>query len=107
MDAFGFSLDYLPLAQFISNIPQANQKVRFVEAWPVTSTDGKSETIAAYQKLPVIMKKLYGKGAVVMIGDSSFFWNKNLETEESHVQENIEFLKWLLGNIQIKPRVTS
>ena len=82
MDAFGFSLDYLPLAQFISVIPQANQRVRFVEAWPVISTGEKSETIAAYQKFPVMMKRPYGKGTVVMIGDSSFFWNKNLETEE-------------------------
>ena len=96
MDAFGFSLDYLPLAQFISVIPQANQRVRFVESWPVVSTGEKSEVIAAYQTFPVIMKKPYGEGTVVMIGDSSFFWNKNLEMEESHVQENVEFLKWLL-----------
>jgi hypothetical protein len=99
MDAFGFSLDYLPLAQFISVIPQANQRVRFVESWPLISTDGKSEILAAYQKLPVIMRKTYGKGTVVMIGDSSFFWNKNLEMEEGHVQENVEFLRWLLGSL--------
>jgi hypothetical protein len=100
MDVFGFSLDYLPLAQFISVIPQASQRVRFVEAWPVISVDGKSEIIAAYQKFPVIMKRPYGKGTVVMIGDSSFFWNKNLEAEEGHIQENVEFLKWLLNSIQ-------
>ena len=98
MNAFGFSVDYLPLAQFISVIPQANQRVRFVESWPLISTDGQSEVLAAYQKLPVIMKRPFGKGTVVMIGDSSFFWNKNLEMEESHVQENVEFLKWLLGS---------
>lgn len=100
MDAFGFSLDYLPLAQFISVIPQANQRVRFVESWPLISTDGKSEILAAYQKLPVIMRRTYEKGMVVMIGDSSFFWNKNLEMEESHVQENVEFLRWLLNSIK-------
>ena len=100
MNAFGFSVDYLPLAQFISVIPHANQKVRFVEAWPITGSDGECETIAAYQKFPVILKRPYGKGSVVMIGDSSFFWNKNLEAEETHVQENVEFLKWLLSNLK-------
>lgn len=100
MDTFGFALDYLPLAQFISVIPQANQRVRFAEAWPVISTGEQSEVIAAYQTLPVVMKKPYGKGTVVMIGDSSFFWNKNLEMEENTVQENIEFLKWLLENLK-------
>ena len=100
MESFGFSIDYLPLAQFISVISYANQKVRFSEAWPVVSSGGKSTVVASYQKLPVIVKKAYGKGQVVMIGDSSFFWNKNLETEESQLQENINFLKWLLSNIK-------
>ena len=99
MESFGFSVDYLPLAQFISIISYANQKVRFAEAWPVVSRGEKSEVIAAYQKFPVVMKKAYGKGTVVMIGDSSFFWNKNLEMEESHIQENVEFLRWLLNDI--------
>jgi hypothetical protein len=99
MDAFGFSVDNLPLAQFISVIPAAGQRVRFVEAWPVTSREKGSEVIAAYKNYPVIMKKLYGKGTVVMIGDSSFFWNVNLEMEESHTEENVNFLKWLLSSL--------
>jgi hypothetical protein len=100
MDTFGFAVDYLPLAQFISVIPQANQRVRFAEAWPVISTGEQGAVIAAYQTFPVVMKKSYGKGTVVMIGDSSFFWNKNLEMEETHLQENVEFLKWLLNSIK-------
>ena len=100
MESFGFSIDYLPLAQFISVIPHANQKVRFFDAWPVVNYGEKSEVIAAYQKFPVVVKKAYGKGTVVLIGDSSFFWNKNLEMEESNIQENINFLQWLLSNIK-------
>jgi len=98
--SFGFSLDYLPLAQFISIIPYANQKVKFFEAWPVLSTDEKGEVIAAYQQFPVVMKKSYGKGQVVLIGDSSFFWNVNLEMEESYTSENIQFLQWLLESLK-------
>ena len=100
MDSFGFSIDYLPLAQFISIIPYANQKVRFFEAWPVVSTGEKSVVIAAYRKFPVVVKKPYGKGQVIMIGDSSFFCNKNLEMEERHIKENIDFLRWLLESLK-------
>jgi len=38
-----------------------------------------------------------------MIGDSSFFWNANLEMEESHTEENVEFLKWLLEGLKERP----
>ena len=100
MDAFGFSVDHLPLAQFISVIPAAGQRVRFFEAWPVMSRGEGGEVIAAYKNYPVIMKKPYGKGTVVMIGDSSFFWNANLEMEESHTAENVNFLKWLLSSLE-------
>jgi len=100
MESFGLSIDYLPLAQFISTLPYANQKVKFFEAWPVVSSDQKGEVIAAYQTLPVIVKKPYGKGQVILIGDSSFFWNQNLEMEESHIQENVNFLKWLLSSMR-------
>jgi hypothetical protein len=96
LESFGFSIDYLPLAQFISVIPYANQKVRFFEAWPVVSTDSKSMVIAAYLTYPVAVKKTSGKGQVVVIGDSSFFWNKNLEMEENYTPENVQFLQWLL-----------
>ena len=100
METFGFSIDHLPLAQFISVIPQSTQKVKLFEAWPVVSEGGGSEVIAAFRHLPVVVKKAYGKGDVVMIGDSSFFWNQNLEMEKSHIIENINFLRWLLGNLK-------
>jgi hypothetical protein len=100
LDAFGFSIEHLPLAQFISVIPAAGQKVRFFEAWPIASSAPGSEVIAAYQKFPVVMRQRYGKGTVVVIGDSSFFWNVNLEMEESHTVENVEFLKWLLAGLK-------
>lgn len=100
MDIFGYSIEHLPLAQFMSVIPSANQRVRFFEAWPIVSKGTQSEVIAAYQKFPVVVKRAYGKGQVVVIGDSSFFWNKNLEMEESHIKENIEFLRWLFENLK-------
>jgi hypothetical protein len=100
MDAFGFSIDHLPLAQFVSVIPAAGQRVRLFEAWPIAGRGAGVEVVAAYQKFPVVMKQPYGKGTVVMIGDSSFFWNANLEMEESHTPENVAFLKWLLEGLK-------
>ena len=99
MRQFGMAVDNIPLGRFISVIPQFRQKVMFLEAWPVLSLDGEAEVIASYGKLPVIMRRHHGEGQVILIGDSSFFWNKNLEMEKSHVQENVQFIKWLTGNL--------
>jgi len=104
METFGFSVEHLPLAQFISIIGYANQRARFYEAWPVVSSGGKGQVVASFREYPVVVKKPYGQGHVVMIGDSSFFWNKNLEMEESNTQENIQFLKWLLESIKSEKR---
>ncbi len=102
MEVWGFSIEHLPLAQFISIIPDGSQKVRFYEAWPVNSSGSASRVIAAYRKYPVVVEKRLGDGRVILIGDSSFFWNKNLEMEESHISENINFLQWLLTPGQLK-----
>jgi len=96
MKQFGLSIDYIPLGRFVSIIPRYNQRVMLSEAWPVLNTEGNFEIIASYEKLPVIVRKDYGEGRIILIGDSSFFWNRNLEMEKSHVQENIQFLRWML-----------
>ena len=102
MQSFGFSIEHRPLAQFISLIGYANQKVKLYEAWPVISSGQEDKIVASYREFPVIVKKAYGQGQVILIGDSSFFWNQNLEMEEGHIAENIQFLRWLIESLQPK-----
>jgi len=104
LELFGFAVDNLPLAQFISIIAAANQKVRFAEAWPVVSIAPGAEVVASYRELPVIMRRPVGRGQVFVIGDSSFFWNQNLELEETYMPENVQFLQWLLGSLNRQPK---
>jgi hypothetical protein len=104
LEMFGFAIDNLPLAQFISIISAANQKVRFAEAWPVVSSAPDAAVVASYRELPVIMRRPVGQGQVVVIGDSSFFWNQNLEMEENYLPENVQFLQWLLASLSPPPK---
>ncbi len=99
MKQFGLSIDNIPLGRFVSIIPRFNQRVMFAEAWPVVNLEGTYEIIASYENMPVIVKKRHGEGQIVLVGDSSFFWNKNLEMEKSHIQKNVDFLKWLSGTL--------
>ncbi|MFO7901775.1 MAG: DUF4350 domain-containing protein, partial [Pirellulaceae bacterium] len=92
--------------------------VRLHAAWPVESTDGRAEVIAYGQNqlrvvesdtvLPVILARGFGKGTVVLIGDTDFAMNKNLEyiTGEPFAggHENAHFWRWLITRITDRPQ---
>jgi hypothetical protein len=46
---------------------------------------------------PVAVMRDHGKGRVVAMGDSRFFQNKNLEDRDEYIEENVMFLRELLG----------
>jgi len=87
--------------------------VRFYAAWPVSSEYEDAQVIAyGPGDVPVIMRRRIGKGSVVVVGDSSFAMNKNLEVESGcpfeGMRENPNFWRWLLnylrgGGIWIPP----
>lgn len=91
--------------------------VRLHAAWPVESTDGRAEVIAYGRNqlrvvesdavLPVILSRKFGNGTVVLIGDTDFAMNKNLEyfTGEpfSGGHENAHFWRWLITHITDRP----
>ena len=86
--------------------------VRFHAAWPVgpdpASTPLEGLRVLAYgnlhgKDLPVILMRRVGLGAVVLVGDTSFAMNKNLETEEGDAfdgaHENSDFWRWLIPQL--------
>ncbi|MCB9882732.1 MAG: hypothetical protein H6832_11450 [Planctomycetes bacterium] len=86
--------------------------VRFHEAWPVADIAAPTATparILSYGtgNYPVILQRDFGKGHFIVIGDSSFVHNKNLEYEGGQLiegkRENADFWRWLLGNIRNEP----
>jgi hypothetical protein len=92
---FGFSVDSTPLGNF--DVTVADSLVAsFVEAWPVHDESGGGEYIAKYEQYPLIVYRPVGEGGVMLIGDSCFFQNENLEHDNHPHHESIEFLGYLV-----------
>jgi hypothetical protein len=79
--------------------------VRFHAAWPVHCSDPKTQVIA-YGKgnLPVIILRQFGAGKVIVIGDTCFAMNKNLEWEGGEyfegMRENADFWRWFISRMR-------
>ena len=94
---FGFDIENIPLGVFYTNVPGTDLSAFFHEAWPISYVGENVEVLAGHGEYPTIVTKDYGRGSIVIFGDSSFFYNINLETEDHPLIANIQFLEWLLG----------
>jgi hypothetical protein len=79
--------------------------VRFHAAWPVTCNDPAAQVIAyGHNNLPVIVVRRLGAGRVVVIGDTCFAMNKNLEWEGGQpfegLRENADFWRWFITQLR-------
>jgi hypothetical protein len=96
--------------------------VRFRAAWPIHCDDPAARTIASgiadrsfdpvaghfrsdgHIRAPVIIVRDVGKGRVVVIGDTEFATNKNLENEDGSpiegLRENADFWRWLIPKLR-------
>ncbi len=83
--------------------------VRFQTAWPIVYTGPREGyRVFAYGPtlegdLPVIAARYKGKGKFVVIGDTYFAMNRNLERMDGQPiegrRENAEFWRWFLGEL--------
>jgi len=94
---FGFDIENIPLGVFYTNVPGTDLSAFFHEAWPISYDSEDVEVLAGRGEYPTIVMRDYGRGSIVIFGDSSFFYNINLETEDHPLIANIQFLEWLLG----------
>lgn len=79
--------------------------VRFYAAWPVACDDPKAQVIAyGHNDLPMIITRPVGRGKMVLIGDTCFAMNKNLEHENGApfdgMYENADFWRWFLSYLK-------
>ena len=82
--------------------------VRFHAAWPVACDDPEARIIArGPDDLPVIVVRRIGRGKVVVVGDTGFAMNKNLERENGDpfegMRENADFWRWFLPVLRDQP----
>jgi hypothetical protein len=100
-----------PMGHFKSPYLRSGDKyahVRFHAAWPVACNDPNARIIAnGRENLPVIMMRPVGAGEVVLVGDTSFALNENLEREDGQPiegqRENADFWRWLLTQLRGEP----
>lgn len=83
----------------------SQEKVVFHAGWPIEVRAGQAQTLVqGFDGQPVVAESRAGSGRVVVIGDSEFAMNKNLEDPEGRENEtsqlNARFWQWLLDRIQ-------
>jgi hypothetical protein len=93
--AFGLGVGSTPLGP--AEVPQATGPVRFHEAWPVEVSGADAQTIASGYGYPLAVYQPWGKGGVVLIGDSAFLLGSNLEGQDSYQEGNILLLREILN----------
>lgn len=73
----------------------------FRDVWPVRprvpGAKAGWKTIASAWDRPVIVEMPASRGRIVLIGDSRFFANENLESLDAVRDGNVAFAKWLFG----------
>lgn len=116
---FGFAIgsadpeaeEPLPMSHFKSPYLRTENRrvfVRFHAAWPVACSDPQAQVLA-YGKgnLPVIVMRRVGAGKVVVIGDTRFATNDNLEREDGQpfegLRENADFWRWFITVLRDDP----
>jgi len=82
--------------------------VRFHAAWPVHGISGDAKPMAyGAANLPTILVRPVGNGKVILVGDTCFAMNKNLEIESGApfegMRENPHFWRWLLTSVRDQP----
>jgi hypothetical protein len=92
---FGLSVQNIPLGT--ASAFAFSDSLKMVDAYPIKGDGENIETLATCFGYPTAKAARRGKGGLVAIGDSQFFYNKNLEgQEEMVVLENVYFIRELL-----------
>ena len=80
--------------------------VGWVKQPTITTLDGQEDDLE-YKEQPLVISRPHGKGRVVLIGDTNFCMNKNLEyaTGESFRgrYENADYWRWLISRVTGRP----
>jgi hypothetical protein len=82
--------------------------VRFHAGWPIGCTDAKAEPVAyGSGDVPLILALPVGSGKVIVVGDTYFATNQNLENEDGApfegLRENADFWRWFLTRLRGLP----
>jgi hypothetical protein len=97
LEPLGLRVENVPLGRFFDR-PAFGQNVSFMSGWPITVTNDKAEVICSHEQGALIVSVPVGDGRLVLIGDSEFLHNRNLEGYDNHDPANTTFLKNLFDH---------
>jgi hypothetical protein len=107
LSEFGLDVDEIPLGPvpYVEEDPETYQKdPRFVSSWPIIM-DGSSDTEIfysveiLYQEYILMTFTSYGSGGLLLISDSEYLLDGNLESLEDYWPGNIQFLYHIINEM--------
>ncbi len=102
LEEFGLRVRNLPLGRFFDR--QAfGQRISFFSAWPIEYENPATAVLCVYDDWPLVVSVPVGQGRFVLIGDSEFLQNRNLESSDRHDPANVRFLRTLFSRIGEEP----
>jgi hypothetical protein len=83
-------------------------EVLFYAGWPIEYQEPAHFWVRGFEDRPVVAVEQRGRGFVVLVGDTAFLTNKNLETADGAPiggrRENAHFLRWLISHLTDRPQ---
>ena len=102
LEPLGLSVRNLPLGRFFDR-PAFNQPVQYFSAWPIDVRNPDARLLSMYRDWPLMVDVPVGEGRLVLVADSEFFHNKNLESHEQYSAQNTQFVRNLFDYVNTKP----
>ena len=102
LEPLGLSVRGLPLGRFFDRTA-FGRPVSFVSSWPIVTSRADVSALCMYDDWPLIVLAPTGNGGLVLIGDSEFLQNRNVESHESHDPASVEFIRGMLDHTIGKP----
>jgi hypothetical protein len=99
LDPLGIEVLNIPLGRSFDHLA-FGRPIHLFSAWPVELHRNDATVLAMYDNWPLIVEVPVGRGRAVLIPDSEFFHNINLENLERYSMQNIEFIRTLLDRLQ-------
>jgi hypothetical protein len=73
------------------------QKVNFKESWAILPTGPEWNVLSTCWGMDLVCERRWGKGAIVVVGDTRFFETGNLATDQYVAEANVDFVERMLS----------
>jgi hypothetical protein len=94
---FGLDIADVPLGNVPIRVEGDTLDVDVREGWPVRYDESApTEVLLSVWDYPVAVRRAVGRGEIVVIGDTYFFHDRNLETRDEYFAGNVSFLQRLI-----------